>query len=136
MSDSACKTPQPVDYSLDHNKENLPSPNTPGLLNSSIHSSNATSTQQSSMNNFSVNNITSNTNSSMTTTLTKASVVQLKPFDSNLNNVNTGSSNPPFYHLLDKQPTLSSGLLSRDNSTLYAQSSKYITNDNLNMVIN
>jgi hypothetical protein len=164
ISDSLCKTPQPESNSssgsssnnnnnqiqLDISKESIVSNTNNNLGNSNqIINNNYNSTQQNSINNFTNQNNISNLNSTsnLATSLTKANVVQLKPFDSALNNSMTTNAtnnnnnnnnttttvNPPFYHLLEKT-TLSSGLLSRDNSTLYAHSAKF--NDNLSSVRN
>ena len=163
ISDSLCKTPQPESNSssgsgnsnnnnnnnqiqLDISKESIIS-NTNNNLGNSNQIINNNNTQQNSINNFTNQTNISNLNSTsnLATSLTKANVVQLKPFDAALNNsVTTNATannnnntttavNPPFYHLLEKT-TLSSGLLSRDNSTLYANSAKF--NDNLSSVGN
>ena len=133
VSDSLCKTPQPDlnQTQLDKENANLENTNLGNQTNNNNHNNNNNTT-------ISINNFNSQTNtnlsstSNLATTLTKANVVQLKPFDSNLNNTVTTNTtttvNPPFYHLLEKT-TLSGGLLSRDNSTLYAHSNKF--NDNL-----
>lgn len=131
VSDSLCKTPQPDlnQTLLDKEDTNL------GYLNQTNNNNNTT-ISISNFNSQTNNNLSSTSN--LAATLTKANVVQLKPFDSNLNNTVTTNTttttttvNPPFYHLLEKT-TLSGGLLSRDNSTLYAHSNKF--NDNLSSV--
>ena len=117
VSDSSCKTPQPTQTLLSD----------PGLNTSRT---NDTKDSQISISNGILKPDVSQLNSlnslNLAPSLTKANVIQLKPFDSALA---ANGNNNTFYHMLDKQ-AYTPGVLSRDNSTLYAQS-KFMNNDNL-----
>lgn len=82
-----------------------------------------------------INNTNSllNPTSNIATTLTKANVIQLKPFDThlhgiNLSNIQSGNSYP-FYSAITDKSSINNGMLSRDNSTLNTQ--KLFANENM-----
>ena len=130
VSDSSCKTPQPTqtfqsDQGMNTSRTNDTKDSQISISNN-INSNNVNSISNGILK-PDVSQLNSlNLNANLAPSLTKANVIQLKPFDSALV---ANSNNNTFYHMLDKQ-AYTPGVLSRDNSTLYAQS-KFMNNDNL-----